>query len=91
MAIGGVTGSAIGSGDTNRRTTSPDFIVGTTTVLNDGYAWVYVKAMGSIVANQSDVAVDGDFIASDGGGTYLNTGSFEDGEYGWVRSPEKVA
>ena len=91
MSIGGVTGSAVGSGDVDRRSLLPDFVLGTTVILSDGYAWVYVQAMGSIVASQTDVNVTGAFSASDGGGTYVNTAAFEDEDYGWVRSPEKLA
>lgn len=91
MSIGGVTGSAVGSGDVNRRSTLPDFKLGTTVALTDGYAWVYIQAMGSIPASQVDVNVTGAFIASDSGGTYVNTAAFEDEEYGWIRSPNKLA
>ena len=91
MSIGGVTGSAVGSGDVNRRSLTPDFVLGTTVVLTDAYAWVYVQAMGSIPASQEDVNVTPAFIANDSGGTYVNTAAFEDEEYGWVRSPEKLA
>ena len=90
MAIG-ATGSAVGSGDTSRRSLTSDFLLGTSVVLTDGYAWVYVQAMGSIPANQTDVNVTAAFSASDSGGSYVNTAAFEDEEYGWVRSPEKLA
>lgn len=93
MAIGvlGNTGGVIGVGSIGRRSRTPDAKLGTTIIGSDGYAWVYVRAMGSIVADQVDVNVTASFIASDGGGTYINTSAFEDDDYGWVRSPEKVA
>ena len=70
----------------DRRTTVAEFSLGTATLGNDGYDYVYVQANGAIAASQTDISVDGSFQASDGAGTYVGTTAFADNEYGWVRS-----
>lgn len=85
MAVVANTGGVLGAGDEARRTTDPEFALGTTILGDDGYLWLYVQANGAIAASQTDVAVDSSFQASDGLGAYVNTTAFVDNEYGWVR------
>lgn len=93
MAIVANSGGVLGAGDEGRRTTTPEFALGTTMIGADGFAWIYVQANGAIAASQSDIALttDGAFQASDGLGAYVATTAFADNEYGWIREAGYVA
>ena len=70
--------------DYAKRTTTPDFTVGTPDFDNANRSWVYVKAGGAIAAAATAI-VDGSFGATSGAGSYTADAAFASGEYGWVR------
>lgn len=68
--------------NTARRTTSPEFKVGTPVLAAGNTTFVYVKATEAVTGT---CTVDGSFNLTDAAGTYTADDGFASGEYGWVR------
>ena len=69
----------------DRRTTTPEFPVGTIVTGNKNRAWVYVLASENVATGTCTVSTDGNFTLTDTGGNYTADTAFVSGEYGWVR------
>jgi len=78
MALVNLAGANI-----SRRTTSPEFKVGTPTFDDSNRSWVYVKASEAVATGTC--TVDASFNLTDAAGTYTADVAFASGEYGWVR------
>ncbi len=74
----------IGAG-ISRRTTTPEFALGTPFMGNGNDTYVYVQASGAIAA-AATCSVNGSFVATSGAGNYtVDSVAFAAGEYGFVR------
>jgi len=72
----------LGAGLDSRRTTAPEFTVGTAAIGNGNTTWVYVKATEAVTGT---CTVDGSFNLTDAAGNYTAPAAFASGEYGWVK------
>lgn len=71
--------------NTDRRTTTREFNLGTPAMDNQNRTWVYVVADVAVTAAQAPV-VSGTFhLTAATGGSYTADVGFAIGEYGWVR------
>lgn len=68
--------------NTARRTSTPEFKVGTPLLAADNKTFVYVKATEAVTGT---CTVDGSFNLTDAAGTYTADDGFAANEYGWVR------
>lgn len=79
FAIDGKVGA-----DLEKRSTTPEFKLGTTVLASDNRGYVYVQANGAIAA-AATAAVDSSFQATSGAGGYTADTAFADNEYGFIR------
>ena len=70
--------------NTDRRTSTREYQLGTPLIGNDNNSYVYVQATGAIAA-AATCAVNGAFVATSGAGNYTAGAAFAAGEFGWVR------
>lgn len=75
--------TTLAGANASRRTTSPEFKVGTPTFDDSNRSWVYVKASEAVATGTC--TVDASFNLTDAAGTYTADVAFASGEYGWVR------
>lgn len=66
-----------------RRSTSPDFALGQSSLGTDNRTWVYVQASETVATGTC--TVDANFALTDAAGDYTADVAFASGEYGWVR------
>lgn len=70
--------------NTDRRTSTREYALGTPLIGNDNNSYVYVQATGAIAAATA-CSVNGAFAATTGAGNYTTGAAFAAGEFGWVR------
>lgn len=68
-----------------RRTTTPEFKVGTPSLDNDNRTYVYVGPAANAITAAATCTVTGTFAVNNTAGTYTADAAFATGEYGWVR------
>lgn len=71
----GVDFDAVFPADTSLRKARGKFKLGQSVRGDGGAIYVFAEAGGAIAASQSDVAISGSYIATDGGGTYTGPGT----------------
>ena len=69
----------------NRRTSTPEFKVGTTNLDDSNRTFVYVGPATNAIAAAATCTVTGAFAVNAAAGTYTADTAFAAGEYGWVR------
>ena len=76
---------AIVGGNPSRRTTSPEFKVGTPALDDANRTFVYVGPAANTIAAAATCTVTGAFAVNNTAGAYTADAAFAAGEYGWVR------
>ena len=76
---------SIAGGNTSRRTTTPEFKVGTPALDDSNRTFVYVGPAANAISAASACTVTGAFAVNNTAGTYTADTAFAAGEYGWVR------
>ena len=71
--------------NTDRRTASPEFAVGTPTMARDNRTYVYVGPAANAIAAAATCTVTGAFAVNATAGNYTADTAFAAGDYGWVR------
>ena len=69
----------------NRRTTTPEFKVGTPALGPGNSTYVYVGPAANAITAAATCTVTGAFAVNNTAGTYTADAAFATGEYGWVR------
>lgn len=69
----------------SRRTSSPEFKVGTTQLDDANRTWVYVGPSANAVSAAATCTVTGAFAVNNTAGSYTADTAFATGDYGWVR------
>ena len=69
----------------NRRTSTPEFKVGTTNLDDSNRTYVYVGPAANAIAAGATCTVTGAFAVNATAGNYTADTAFAAGEYGWVR------
>ena len=73
----------------NRRTTTPEFDLGTVVTGTNNTGWIYGQASGAVATGTCTVK-SSTFLITDAAGTFTADTAFADGEYGWVRQTAQV-
>ena len=68
-----------------RRTTTPEFKVGTTQLDDSNRTFVYVGPATNAINAAATCTVTGAFAVNNTAGTYTADAAFATGDYGWVR------
>lgn len=71
--------------NTDRRTASPEFAVGTPIMARDNRTYVYVGPATNAIAAAAACTVTGAFVVNNTAGNYTADTAFATGDYGWVR------
>ena len=71
--------------DPSRRTTTPEFKVGTSSIDDSNRTWVYVGPAANAITAAATCTVTGAFAVNNTAGTYTANAAFATGDYGWVR------
>lgn len=69
----------------SRRTSSPEFKVGTTQLDDANRTWVYVGPSTNAISAAATCTVTGAFAVNNTAGSYTADTAFATGDYGWVR------
>ena len=69
----------------NRRTSTPEFKVGTTNLDDSNRTFVYVGPAANAINAGATCTVTGTFAVNNTAGSYTADVAFATGEYGWVR------
>ena len=69
----------------SRRTSTPEFKVGTTQLDDSNRTFVYVGPAANAINAAATCTVTGAFAVNNTAGTYTADAAFATGEYGWVR------
>lgn len=69
----------------SRRTSSPEFKVGTTQLDDANRTWVYVGPAANAITAAATCTVTGAFAVNNTAGSYTADTAFATGDYGWVR------
>ena len=69
----------------NRRTSTPEFKVGTTNLDDSNRTFVYVGPATNAIAAAATCTVTGAFAVNATAGNYTADTAFVAGDYGWVR------
>lgn len=69
----------------SRRTSSPEFKVGTTQLDDANRTWVYVGPSANAISAAATCTVTGAFAVNNTAGSYTADTAFATGDYGWVR------
>ena len=69
----------------NRRTSTPEFKVGTTNLDDSNRTFVYVGPAANAISAAAACTVTGIFAVNNTAGSYTADVAFAPGEYGWVR------
>lgn len=69
----------------SRRTSSPEFKVGTTQLDDANRTWVYVGPSANAITAAATCTVTGAFAVNNTAGSYTADTAFATGDYGWVR------
>ena len=69
----------------NRRTSTPEFKVGTTNLDDSNRTYVYVGPATNAIAAAAACTVTGAFAVNATAGNYTADTAFAAGDYGWVR------
>ena len=69
----------------SRRTSTPEFKVGTTQLDDSNRTFVYVGPATNAINAAATCTVTGAFVVNNTAGTYTADAAFATGEYGWVR------
>ena len=69
----------------NRRTSTPEFKVGTTNLDDSNRTFVYVGPATNAIAAAATCTVTGAFAVTAAAGPYTADTAFAAGDYGWVR------
>lgn len=77
--------TTLAGANVSRRTTSPEFKVGTPSVDDSNRTWVYVGPSANAISAAATCTVTGAFVVNNTAGTYTADTAFATGEYGWVR------
>lgn len=83
--MGAITTTGLVGANTDRRTTSAEFKVGTPMLDDQNRSWVYVGPAATAVAAAATCTVTGAFAVNNTAGNYTADTAFAAGEYGWVR------
>ena len=78
-----VTSPLVGA-NTDRRTTTAEFAVGTPVLARDNKTYVYVGPAANAITAGATCTVTGAFAVNNTAGTYTADKAFAAGEYGWV-------
>ena len=70
--------------NTDRRTTTAEFAVGTPLLARDNRTYVYVGPAENAIAAAATCTVTGAFAVNDTAGDYTADTAFAAGDYGWV-------
>lgn len=70
--------------NTDRRTTTPEFAVGTPILAGGNKTYVYVGPAANAINAAAACTVTGAFAVNNTAGTYTADKAFATGEYGWV-------
>ena len=68
-----------------RRTSTPEFKVGTTQLDDSNRTFVYVGPATNAITAAATCTVTGAFAVNNTAGTYTADAAFAAGDYGWVR------
>ena len=71
--------------NTDRRTTTKEFVVGTPLLAADNKTYVYVGPSTNAITAAATCTVTGAFVVNNAAGNYTADTAFASGEYGWVR------
>ncbi len=71
--------------NTDRRTPTPEFAVGTPTIAGGNRTYVYVGPAANAIAAGATCTVTGTFAVNNTADNYTADKAFAPGEYGWVR------
>lgn len=71
--------------NTDRRTTTPEFAVGTPIMAGANRTYVYVGPAANAITAAAACTVNGNFTVNNTAGTYTADTAFATGDYGWVR------
>jgi len=71
--------------NTGRRTTTPEFAVGTPVIAGENKTYVYVGPATNAITAAATCTVTAAFVVNNTAGTYTADTAFATGEYGWVR------
>ena len=69
----------------NRRTTTPEFAVGTAALGPSNRTYVYVGPSTNAITAAATCTVTAAFVVNNTAGTYTADAAFATGDYGWVR------
>ena len=69
----------------SRRTSTPEFKVGTTQLDDSNRTFVYVGPATNAISAAATCTVTGAFAVNNTAGTYTADAAFAAGDYGWVR------
>ena len=69
----------------SRRTTTQEFVQGTSATDDANRTWVYVKSNVTVAAAAAPVMSAAFVLTAGTGGSYTADAAFAAGEYGWVR------
>ena len=77
--------SGIVGANLSRRTTTPEFKVGTPSLDDANRTFVYVGPAANAIAAAATCTVTAPFAVNNTAGTYTADAAFATGDYGWVR------
>ena len=69
----------------SRRTATPEFKVGTSSIDDSNRTWVYVGPAANAINAAAPCTVTGAFVVNSTAGSYTADTAFAAGDYGWVR------
>lgn len=82
--MGAILSTPIIGANTDRRTTTPEFAVGTPAITTGNKTYVYVGPATNAIADAAACTVTGAFVVNNTAGTYTADKAFAAGDYGWV-------
>ena len=84
MALTIIT-TPLAGGNTARRTSLPEYTVGTPVLARGNQTFVYVGPATNAITAAATCTVTGAFVVNNTVGNYTADDAFATGEYGWVR------
>lgn len=82
--MGAILTTPLIGANTDRRTQTPEFAVGTSAMTAGNKTCVYVGPAANAIADAATCTVTGAFAVNNTAGTYTADKAFAAGDYGWV-------
>lgn len=82
--MGAILSIPIIGANTDRRTATPEFAVGTPAITAGNKTYVYVGPAANAIADAATCTVTGAFVVNNTAGAYTADKAFAAGDYGWV-------